>query len=128
MPRIFRSAFFLVTPVFLVFLITQFFPQRPTDGVRDIGALAGSWAGEFTWLDGSQSFPVSITIKADGSYVFDSVHRETKGRIKLEGGRVFLLEGGERRGSPLARGLIAGRPVLEGGIENIGNYHLDKVN
>lgn len=115
-------------PVFLVFLIAQFFPPRPTDGVRDIEALAGTWAGEFTWLDGSQSFPVSLIIKADGSYVFDSVHREAKGRIKLEGGRVFLTEEGERLGSPLARGLIAGRPILEGGIENIGNYHLGKVN
>ncbi|MBT3434535.1 MAG: hypothetical protein HOC91_09105 [Nitrospinaceae bacterium] len=128
MPRILRAAFFLVAPVFLVFLITQFFPPRATDGVHDIGSLTGTWMGDFAWLDGSQTFPVSITIKADGSYVFDSVYRETNGRILLEGGRVFLSVEGEQIGSPLARGLNSGQPTLEGGIENIGRYHFGKVN
>ncbi len=127
-PRIAKAGFFLIAPAAVVVLMAAVFPPRLTDGVTRLGSVTGTWAGDFTWLDGSRSYPVSVTIRPDGSYVFDSVHRNSEGRVKIERGRIQLLEEGYERVAAFARGLAGGRPVLTGGIENIGTYYLNKTN
>jgi hypothetical protein len=123
-----RNGVYLAAAPLLVALMAVTFPPRLTDGVKHLIDVAGLWEGRFTWPDQSRSYPISLSIRPDGGYVFDSVHRSTKGVVVLERGRVLLRREGLVRGVSLYRGLSSGKAVLLGRNGDFGTYLLNKVN
>ncbi len=123
-----RNGVYLAAAPLLVALMALTFPPRLTDGVKHVKNVTGIWEGLFTWPDQSRSYPITLTILPDGSYVFDSVHRSTKGVVILERGRLVLNQESLERGVSFYRGLSDGKPVLLGRNGDFGTYLLNKIN
>ncbi len=94
--------------------------------VRDLKTVAGTWEGEFALPDRSKRHPVSLILRADGTYQFDTVLRRVNGKIELRQGRVRLSA---YTWSPLTLTLHRERSgrVLYGDSPGQGSYRLGRV-
>ncbi len=108
-------------------LIVSIYYSLPFEKSIDMKKILGTWEGEFTRLDKTERFPISIIFKADGTYQYDSVLRRSDGQTEIWGRKIFLVEEG-LRGSPLTFDTNGGKPVLLGKLKELGTYRLSKLN
>ncbi len=122
-----RNGIFLLASPLLVFLMAMLFPPRLTDGVKHLKNVEGNWEGWFTWADQSRSYPVTLSIRPDGTYVFDTALRTTEGVIRIERGRVHLFRQEWIEGPSFSRGLVGDKHVLQGDNGRYGTFHLERA-
>ncbi len=107
-------------------LIVSVYYSLPFEKSVDMKKILGIWEGEFTRMDKTESFPISVVFKADGTYQYDSVLRRSNGKTEIWGRKIFLVEEG-LRGSPLTFDSNNGKPVLQGKLKELGTYRMSKL-
>ena len=113
--------------IFAGALIISIYYSLPFEKSVDMKKILGTWEGEFTRLDKTESFPISVIFRADGTYQYDSVLRRSNGKTEIWGRKIYLVEEG-LRGSPFTFDPNGGKPVLLGKVKEIGAYRLSKLN
>ena len=123
-----RQRWSSLAPVILVVaLIVSVYYSLPFEKSIDMKKILGTWEGEFTRLDKTESFPISVVFNADGTYRYDSVLRRSDGKTEIWGRKIFLVEEG-LRGLPFTFDPNNGKPVLLGKLKEVGTYRLSKLN
>jgi hypothetical protein len=123
-----RQRWSSLAPVILAgALIVSVYYSLPFEKSIDMKKILGIWEGEFTWMDKTKSFPISVVFNADGTYRYDSVLRRSDGKTEIWGRKIFLVEEG-LIGLSLTFDPNNGKPVLLGKLKELGTYRLSKLN
>lgn len=123
-----RQRWSSLAPVILAgALIVSVYYSLPFEKSIDMKKILGTWEGEFTRLDKTESFPISVVFNADGTYRYDSVLRRSDGKTEIWGRKIFLVEEG-LIGLSLTFDPNNGKPALLGKLKELGTYRLSKLN
>ncbi len=88
-----RRVSFLLSAVFLAFLMTGFFHLPPEIKVTSLKQVAGTYEGTYTLTSGKE-IEVKLTIKADGTYEGSSPKRTVTGKVRIKDGILELKRDG----------------------------------
>ncbi len=116
----------LAPVIFAGALIVSVYYSLPFEKSVEMEKILGTWEGEFTRLDKTESFPISVVFRSDGTYQYDSVLRRSSGKIEIWGRKIFLVEEG-LKGLPFTFDPNGGKPVLRGKLNEVGAYRLSKM-